>query len=111
VGKLIEYQLAEGEKVVVEVADEGADEGLRPAGRGPAIAATTFEGALDAVMPAARSAVHRLKALAPDELALEFGIKFNTKAGAVIASTALEANLKVTLTWSPGARRTAGATE
>jgi Trypsin-co-occurring domain 1 len=61
-----------------------------------------FEGALDRVRAAAVSALatFRDKSLAPDEVSLEFGVKFNVSAGAVIAKTAGEGNLIVRLTWS-----------
>jgi hypothetical protein len=100
--RLIEYRLSDGEAVLVEVADDSDDPGLQPAGRGaaPAPATKTFEAALDTVMPAAERTIGRLRSLTVDTIQLEFGIKFNTKAGAIIASTALEANLKVTLTWN-----------
>ena len=35
----------------------------------------------------------------PDEIGLEFGIKFNAKAGAVFASVDSEATFKVSLKW------------
>lgn len=35
----------------------------------------------------------------PNQVELEFGIKLNTEAGAIIAKTAGEASLKVKLTW------------
>ena len=35
----------------------------------------------------------------PDEIDLEFGIKFNAKAGAVFASVDSEATFKVSLKW------------
>jgi hypothetical protein len=61
-----------------------------------------FEGALDKVRAAAVSALRtfRDKSLDPDEVSLEFGVKFNATAGAVIAKTSAEAHLAVTLTWS-----------
>jgi hypothetical protein len=63
-----------------------------------------FEEALDKVRGAAVSALKAFsdKSLAPDEVSLEFGVKFNVSAGAVIAKTSTEGNLTVRLTWAPG---------
>jgi NTP-dependent ternary system trypsin peptidase co-occuring protein len=64
-----------------------------------------FESALGNVRAAAVSALRAFsdKSLAPDEVSLEFGVKFNVSAGAVIAKTAAEGNLTIRLTWSSGA--------
>jgi hypothetical protein len=35
----------------------------------------------------------------PEEISLEFGIKFTAGAEALIAKTSVEGNVKVTLTW------------
>jgi hypothetical protein len=61
-----------------------------------------FEGALDKVRNAAVSALRtfRDKSLDPDEVSLEFGVKFNASAGAVIAKTSGEGHLTVKLVWS-----------
>jgi hypothetical protein len=67
-----------------------------------------FEAALGNVRAAAVSALHtfRDKSLAPDEVALEFGVKFSVLAGAVIAKTAAEGNLTVRLSWSSSEPKT-----
>ena len=67
-----------------------------------------FEGTLDNVRSAAVSALRtfRDKSLDPDEVSLEFGVKFNATAGAVIAKTSGEAHLTVKLVWSPGSAET-----
>jgi hypothetical protein len=48
----------------------------------------------------------RDKSLDPDEVSLEFGVKFNATAGAVIAKTSGEGHLTVKLVWSPGPAKT-----
>jgi hypothetical protein len=41
----------------------------------------------------------------PDELGVEFGIKFTAEAGALIAKTALEGNIKISLKWAAPKQR------
>ena len=64
-------------------------------------AAGTLEDALQGVRSAAESALAALRggALNPDAVELEFGVKLNASAGAVIAKTSVDAQLKVKLTW------------
>ena len=52
-------------------------------------------------MPGINALTTRLRELAtrPDQVGLEFGIKFTATADALIAKTAVEGNIKVTLTW------------
>lgn len=66
-----------------------------------------FEDALasvrEAALPALRS--FRDEALQPDEVEIEFGVKLNATAGAVIAKSTVEGHLVVKLKWTrePGA--------
>lgn len=105
--RLIEYPLKDGNLVLIEV-----EEPERPANssvRGVQLpshevierATQSFEDALEKVKPAAGVIIAKLKELKPppDQIGLEFGIKFSARAGAVIASAGAEANFKVTLTW------------
>ncbi|GGV04826.1 hypothetical protein GCM10010245_10250 [Streptomyces spectabilis] len=66
-----------------------------------------FEAALGNVRGAALSALRtfRERALDPDGIELEFGVKLSAAAGAVIAKTAAEGHLTVKLTWSKGDAR------
>ncbi|MEU7647089.1 CU044_2847 family protein [Streptomyces huasconensis] len=61
-----------------------------------------FESALGHVRGAALSALRtfRERALDPDAIELEFGVKLTAAAGAVIAKTSAEGHLTVRLTWS-----------
>lgn len=96
----------DGGTVVVEV--DSRDPGFSPASRKPGQeiidVRERFEGALDKVRSAAVSALRtfRDESLDPDEVSLEFGVKLNASAGAVIAKTAAEGHLMVRLVWSPG---------
>lgn len=99
---LIEFPLEGGGSVVVEVTEPV--EGMIPAatpGEVVAKADQTFEAALDRVRPAAQAILRKLRSLEepPDQVQVEFSIKMNLKAGAVVASAGAEANYKVTLTW------------
>ena len=63
-------------------------------------AMTTIQEMADKVVAAARQATEP-----PDELQVEFGIKLDAVAGALIAKAGASASLNVTLTW----RRSDGA--
>ncbi|WP_242901021.1 CU044_2847 family protein [Actinomadura terrae] len=72
-----------------------------------------FEDALRSVRGAAESALATLRGgdLRPDALELEFGVKLNAAAGAVIAKTSVEGQLKVKMTWGDPVAPGAGAAE
>ena len=100
--ELLRWQTDDG-PVVIEV--DSDDPGLASIARsGDEITDVKqrFEGALEKVRGAAASALKtfRDKSLSPDEVSLEFGVKFTVSAGAVISKTAAEGNLTVRLTWS-----------
>jgi hypothetical protein len=102
--ELLRWQTENG-PVVIEVDSE--DPGMASISRlGDVITdvGERFEGALDKVRGAAFSALNafRDKSLAPNEIFLEFGVKFNVEAGAVIAKTSADGNFTVRLTWSQG---------
>src|SRR4051812_10319490 len=61
----------------------------------------SFEAAIDSVKPVAEILMKKLKDIAsPKEVTVEFGIKVNAEAGAIISSISAEANFKVTLKWT-----------
>lgn len=108
--KLIEYPLKDGSLVLIEVEEPDRPptstaspmRGI-PNSQNDVIerAIQTFDDALDKVKPAAYAIITKLKEskTPPEQIGLEFGIKFSAKAGAAIASTDAEANFKVTMTW------------
>lgn len=101
--QLISWPDGDGQ-VVVEVDDfDGGDYvGVtRKADGAIGEAHQTFENALERVRGAAVTALRtfRDKAVGADEVVLEFGVKLTAEAGAVIAKTAAEAHLTVTLKW------------
>ncbi|MFI8088764.1 CU044_2847 family protein [Streptomyces sp. NPDC086080] len=101
------FRTDDGGEAVVEI---GADEaGVVPVSRVGdflADAAVTLDTGLERVRLVAQTALTRLVAQPspPDELTLEFGVRFNAKAGAVIAQTEGEGHLKVCMTWHREAR-------
>lgn len=98
VAELISYQLDSG-VVQVEVDD---DEFARVSRLGDLdTAARTLASALTHVRDAADVALRQFRGMVskPDEVQIEFGVKLTAQAGAVIAKTGLEGQLKVKLAW------------
>ncbi|OLF14666.1 CU044_2847 family protein [Actinophytocola xanthii] len=64
-------------------------------------ASTSFDGALAHVRKAASVALASFRDMdvRPDDVEVEFGVKLNAQAGAVIARTGVDGHLKVKLTW------------
>ncbi|MGH3392189.1 MAG: CU044_2847 family protein [Actinomadura sp.] len=100
---LLRWEMEKG-SVVVEVDDK--EPGFRSAALDGAVrqASVRFEDALTDIRRAAERTLRtfRDKTLNPDGVEIEFGVKFNAAAGAVIARAAADAHLKVKLTWSQG---------
>ncbi len=90
--------------VVVELNEE--DPGFERAARGDGEllerAGRSFDTALDVIRPVAAAVVGKIDRLAqpPHEVTVEFGLRLNVSAGAVIASSQGEAHLQVTMTWT-----------
>ena len=103
--RLIEFPLQQGGTMVVDVDEPEPAGGVVKASAKPGEVAEkakeTLEDALDKIKPAAQSIIDKLRGLTdePDEIGVEFGIKLNAGAGAIIASAGVEANYKVTLKW------------
>jgi hypothetical protein len=107
--RVIEIPLADGGTTLIEVNDT-APAPASPVRRGireeltnavTETATQTFEAALARIKPAADAVVTQLKSLAhvPDNVEVEFGIKFGAKGNAYLAAADAEANFKVTLKW------------
>ena len=106
--RLVEFPLEDGGTILVEV-DVPEEMGMVPAARGLDVsdkARQTFEAAMDKVRPAAQVIIGKLRTLhdPPDEIEVEFGLKMNAEAGAIVAAGGVEANYKVTLTWKGGTK-------
>ena len=100
---LVEFPLEEGGSIVVEI-DEPETGGTVRAGREDKIeqARETFEDALNKVLPATKTVVEKVRAMAskPDEIEVTFGVNLNTTVGAVIASATAAANFGMTVRWT-----------
>ncbi|PID73407.1 MAG: hypothetical protein CSB33_04015 [Desulfobacterales bacterium] len=60
-----------------------------------------FEEAIRSIRPAADAVLRSLQGMnSPDEIGLEFGVKFSAKAGAFMISADSEASFKVALKWT-----------
>ncbi len=102
---IIQYELEDGTFVSVEVEDSGNASGAQRVSRGGRDGAGDqaqgrFTDAVARIRPAAEAVLQSFREMnTPDEIGLEFGIKFNAKAGAVFASVDSEATFKVSLKW------------
>jgi hypothetical protein len=106
---LIEFKLADGTSIFIEnLAEQATGQRPRRVSRGESgaqLADTCFDEAVARVRPAAQALLDSLKDLnTPEQINLEFGVKFNAKAGVVFASVDSEAVFKVALTWKNPAR-------
>jgi hypothetical protein len=98
---LTRFEIEGGGTVLVESPD---DDGItRATGRPEAIrnAAETYQAALSGVRAAAMATLRELTGLPrqPDEISIEFGVRLDAQAGAVIARTGVEGHLQVSLLW------------
>ncbi|MDX2850991.1 hypothetical protein OH779_32300 [Actinacidiphila glaucinigra] len=102
---LISFRTADGGEAVVEIAeDEPGVVAVSRTGDAIAQASASLESGLDRIRTVAETTLDRLIALPrqPDEVSVEFGVRFNAKAGAVIAHTEGEGHLKVAMVWRRG---------
>lgn len=100
VNELMRFETASG-SVVVEVAE--GEPGFERVARDGIVAdaGRKLEAALQDVRDAAESAlaVFRDGRLQPDGIELEFGVKLNAEAGAILAKSAVEGHFAVKLCW------------
>jgi Trypsin-co-occurring domain 1 len=103
--RLVEFPLDQGGSILVEVEEPPGSPTMRGLGKDRSAlvehADETFEDAIAAVTPAARSLIARLRSIddPPDEVGVEFGVQLSAQTGAFIASVAAQANFRVSLTW------------
>ena len=106
VSDLVEYELADGTRVLIEVEDRGSGVVTR-GGRAEDLvtkADGTLEHALRRIGPVTAAAFAQLRDVAnpPDEIDIEFGVKLSADFGAIIARTGGEANFQISLRWRRG---------
>ena len=117
VSELVRFQGPEGSELVVEVADDTP--GLELISRredGLVEARRRIRESLESTLPTLRSVVDTARALAPQEMEIDFGMKFTAEAGVVVARTATEGHFSVRLRWTrpvsaPTQPRTPGTDE
>ena len=106
--KAIPFEI-DGEPIFIEIDDSTEVEDIPSGQSGPQFRerkrgedkTRRFVEAVERVKPAAEAVLKTFKELnTPGEIALEFGVKFNAKAGAILASVDSEATFKVSLKWT-----------
>jgi hypothetical protein len=110
---LVEVPVEGGGRLLVEAADAELPADLELASARPGAVVTrareSLEEALDQIRPAVSAVSQRLRAMAPDELTVEFGLILGAEAGAIVARGTAEVHFTVTLTWrceaSPAGRQ------
>jgi hypothetical protein len=103
VKRLISFPLEAGGNVLIEVEEEAGGavtRGLRPSEVVETVG-KSFEAAIEAIKPAAVAVATKLRnfADAPEDVEVEFGLKFAGQAGAFIASASTEAQFRVKMVW------------
>ena len=100
---VIEIPVDAGGSLLVQAHEDDLPGGLELASLRPgevvARARESLETAIDQIKPAVNAIAGRLKAMAADEVAVEFGIVLGAESGAVIAKGTAEVHFTVTLNW------------
>lgn len=100
--QVVRFELDEGGTVLVEpINEDGIVRASNNAGAALRNASSSFETALAGVRSAAAATLRQFTSLPhqPEEVTIEFGVRLDLAAGAVIARTAVEGHLQVTLLW------------
>jgi Trypsin-co-occurring domain 1 len=102
--EVIRFDTAEGVPVLVEAEEDAYGvERVSRASDGVLKAAKGLEDAMGTARATISSALAAFDGLGFQELSLEFGLKLNAEAGALIAKAGGEAQLTVRATWGPEA--------
>jgi hypothetical protein len=101
--QLIEVPLESGGTILIEAEAVSSSTPMRGGAAKKVIEQVeqTFEAALDNVRATASAVITKLRDVpqAPEEVTVEFGIKFGAKGSIYIAGGEAEANFKVALKW------------
>ena len=104
---VIEIPVEAGGNLLVQATADDLPDGLELAAVRPgevaARARESVEAAIDQLKPAINAVADRLKAMAADEVTVEFGIMLGAEAGAIIAKGTAEVHFTVTLNWKRSA--------
>lgn len=97
--ELVSYE-TDGAVVLVEVdEDEFGVERVTRRRDGILESGRRLEEVLATVKPTVRAVISALHELTPDEHEVEFGLKLNAEAGAIVAKTAVEGHFIVRMRW------------
>jgi Trypsin-co-occurring domain 1 len=101
---VMEVPVTGGGRLLVQVDEDDLPGGLGSAARGRAgqvvaVAKDSVEDALDQLEPAVGAVASRLKAMAADEVTVEFGIVLSAEGNAIVAKGSAEVHFTVTLAW------------
>jgi len=103
---LLEIPVDAGGRLVVQASEDDLPGDLELAALSPgeiaARARESLEQALDQIKPAVEAVVDRLRAMSPDEVAVEFGIVLSAESGVVIAKGGADVHFTVNVTWKRG---------
>lgn len=102
--RYLEYTLDDNSTVRIEVEPSPTQRGTAPVARVADLvekAQEGFEEALENVRKVANRVADKMQALElkPAKTQVQFGLKFTAEAGAIVAKTAAEAQLQITLVW------------
>jgi hypothetical protein len=99
---ILEYEF-DGAPIYLEVEDDQADDFVRSDRGGQLVTKcdTGFKEALAVIKPAANAILVNLNNFnKPNEITIDFGLKFNAKIGVVFSSVDSEATFKISLKWN-----------
>jgi len=103
-GSVFEFDSEDGSaSILVELDDSQRTRGMVPVGAGGVTgkAAKKFEESLDTVKGVANAVVNKLNSTVskPQEVTIEFGLKFQADANAYITKVSGEAHINLKMTW------------
>ncbi len=101
---VMEVPVTDGGRLFVQVDEDDLPGGLEPVarrrpGQVVAVAKETVEDAIDQITPAISAVAARLKAMAADEVTVEFGLLLSAEGSAIIAKGSAEVHFATTLKW------------
>jgi hypothetical protein len=104
VAQLVEFDVGDGQTILVEVEDVASKE-IKPISKSPgkiaAQAKKTFDESMDSLAPMVKAVKKRLDQLADpaDEISVKFSVKLNGQIGTVLTKVGGEATYEITLKW------------
>jgi hypothetical protein len=111
VAYLVEFPVDGGGQLVLQASADDLPGGLELAagpGEIAARASESLEHAFDQFKPAMTAIVRKLRAMTPDEVAVEFGVVLSAETGVVIAKGGAEAHFTVTMSWTRSDQKPGG---